>query len=46
MQAYCLGKVAAPRATEIEAYLAGAPDCTEILAAAPDDTHVGYLRGA
>src|SRR5581483_3979321 len=46
LQAYCLGKVAAPRATEIEAYLAAEPDCTEILAATPDDTLVGYLRGA
>jgi hypothetical protein len=35
LQAYCVGLCSRERAAEIEAYLSGGPDCTEILQAAP-----------
>ncbi len=44
--AYCLGKCEPARAAEIEAFLAGCPDCGPILEAVPDDDLVRLLRGA
>ncbi len=46
LQAYSLGKCEPHRAAEIEAYLADGPDCSSILATAPDDGVVRHLRGA
>lgn len=45
LQAYCLGKVRAQRAHEIEAYLNAAPDWVLPPDTAPEDALLGHLRG-
>jgi serine/threonine protein kinase len=46
LQTYSLGKCEPHRAGEIEAFLAGSPDCGAILDAAPEDDLLRHLRGA
>jgi Protein kinase domain len=46
LQAYSLGKGESQRVGEIEGFLATGPDCSPVLAAAPEDDLVRHLRGA
>src|SRR5262245_61741052 len=46
LRAFSLGLCDPDRSAQIEAFLAGAPDCTEILSGAPEDEIVRHLHGA
>jgi WD40 repeat protein len=46
LQTYSLGKCDPRRAAQIEAFLTDGPDCSAILAQAPDDALLRHLRGA
>jgi hypothetical protein len=46
LRTFALGELDPQRHREVEAHLAGHPECVEVVAATPDDEVVQHLRGA